>query len=150
MTVDFRYKRAPAYRVATLSRKGGWNENKLRGQFKTLVQWAKKNHLRTGHWLFFEPNERTFIAAVEIKGTAKVTGAIRLQTIPASTVASVTFNPDDVSPRVIYHGIQDWLKWQKKEKEIKKVVVYRELYSGDPWSGPKVWAHTEIQVVVRK
>ncbi|MGA7860513.1 MAG: GyrI-like domain-containing protein [Thermoplasmata archaeon] len=150
MTVDFGYKRAPSFRVATLSRTGAWDEKKLRGQFKTLVEWARKNHLRTGHWLFFEPDMRTFIAGVEVRGKAKGSGRIRLRTVPASTVASVIFDPDVVSPRVVYHGLNDWLRWQKKEKAIKKALSYREVYSGDPWSGPKVWAHTEIQVVVKK
>jgi len=150
MTVDFGYKRAPSFRVATLSRTGAWDEKKLRGQFKTLMEWARKNHLRTGHWLFFEPDMRTFIAGVEVRGKAKGSGRIRLRTVPASTVASVIFDPDVVSPRVVYHGLNDWLRWQKKEKAIKKALSYREVYSGDPWSGPKVWAHTEIQVVVKK
>ncbi|MGC2288480.1 MAG: hypothetical protein WA688_01305 [Thermoplasmata archaeon] len=150
MTVDFSFKRAPSYRLATLSRRGGWDEKKLRGQFKTLAEWAKKNHLRTGHWMFFEPNGKTFVAAIEIKGKASGSGRIRLRTVPAATVASVTFNPDDVSPRVIYHGLSDWLRGRKKEKEIQRVLSSREVYSGDPWSGPKVWARTEIQYVVKK
>jgi effector-binding domain-containing protein len=150
MTVDFGYKRVPSYRVATLSRTGAWNEKKLRGQFNTLVQWAKKNHLRTGHWFFFEPDNKTFIAGVEVRGRAKGSGSIRVRTLPASTVARVTFNPDVVSPRVVYHGINDWLRSEKKEKAIKRAVSYREFYTGDPWSGPRVWANTEIQVVVKK
>jgi len=150
MTVDFSYKRAPSYRVATVSRTGKWDEKKLRGQFRTLAQWAKKNHLRTGRWIFLEPNMKTFIAAIEVKGKATAQGRIRLRTIPASRVASVTFNPDDISPRIIYHGLMDWLRWQKKYKEIKKVGDSREVYTGDPWSGPKVWAHTEVQFVVKK
>jgi effector-binding domain-containing protein len=150
MTVDFGFKRAPSYRVATLSRKGGWDEKKLRGQFKTLAEWAKKKHMRTGRWMFFEPNERTFVAGIEVKGKAKGSGRIRLRTLPAATVASVMFNPDDVSPRVIYHGLSDWLRWRKKDKEIKRVLSSREVYTGDPWSGPKVWARTEVQFVVKK
>ncbi len=150
MTVDFSYKRAPSYRLATLSRTGGWDEKKLRGQFKALTDWAKENHLRVGHWLFYEPNERTFVAAVEFRGNAKGSGRIRVKKVPAATVASVTFDPDDVSPRVVYHGINDWLKWQKKEKKIRRAVAYREVYSGDPWTNPEVSAKTEIQVVVKK
>jgi hypothetical protein len=150
MTVDFKLKKAPSYRIATLSRTGAWNETKLRGQFKALVAWAKKNHLRVGHWLFLEPNMRTFVAAVEVHGKAKATGSIRMRTHPAGTVASVTFDPDEISPRVVYHGLNDWLKWQKKEKSIKSVGLYREVYTGDPWSSPKVWSKTEIQVVVKK
>jgi DNA gyrase inhibitor GyrI len=150
MTVDFGYKRAPSYKLATLTRTGGWDEKKLRGQFKAIVDWAKKNHLRTGRWVFFEPNMRTFVAAVEVSGKAKGSGKIRRRTVPAATVATVTFDPDEISPRVIYHGISDWLKWQKKEKKIKKAVSYREVYTGDPWTDPKVSAKTEIQVVVKK
>ncbi len=150
MTVDFGFKRAPAYRIATLGRTGAWNERKLRGQFADLVAWAKRNHLRVGHWFFFEPDERTFVAGIEIRGKAVGSGRIRLRTLPAATVASVTFNTDQVSPRVIYHGLYDWLRWQKKGKEIRKVLAYREVYSGDPWSSAKVWSKTEIQVVVKK
>lgn len=150
MTVDFGFKRAPSYRVATLTRKGSWDEKKLRGQFKTLAAWAEKRGVRTGRWLFFEPNMKTFVAGIEVKGKAKGSGRIRMRTLPGATVASVTFNPDDISPRVIYHGLSDWLRWRKKDKEIKRVLSSREIYSGDPWSGPKVWAHTEIQFVVKK
>ena len=150
MTVEFRIKKAPSYRIATLSRTGAWNEKKLREQYRNLVEWAKKNHLRVGHWLFLEPNLRTFVAAVEVRGKAKGSGKIRMRTHPAATVASVTFDPDVVSPEVIYHGLYDWLKWQKKDKTIRSVGLYREVYTGDPWSSPKVWSKTEIQVVVRK
>lgn len=150
MTVDFGFKRAPAYRVATLARTGAWDEKKLRGQYAQLVAWAKKSHLRLGHWFFFEPNERTFVAAIEIRGKATGTGRIRVRTLPAATVGSVTFDTDQISPRVIYHGIYDWLRWQKKSKQIRKVVSYREVYSGDPWSSAKIWSKTEIQVVVKK
>jgi effector-binding domain-containing protein len=150
MTVNFSFRRAPSYRVATLSRTGGWDEKKLRGQFKTLEEWAKKNHLRTGRWMFFEPNMRTFVAGIEVKGSATGKGKIRVRTLPATTVATVTFNPDDISPEVIYHGLNDWLRLRKKEKKIKKVLSAREVYTGDPWSGPKVWGKTEIQFVVKK
>jgi DNA gyrase inhibitor GyrI len=150
MTVDFGFKRAPSYRLATLSRTGGWDEKKLRGQFKTLEQWAKKNHLRTGRWIFLEPDERTFVAGIEVKGKAKASGKIRWRTLPATPVAFVVFNTDEISPRVIYHGLADWLRWRKKEKVIKGVGSTREVYTGDPWSGPKVWSKTEVQYTVKK
>jgi effector-binding domain-containing protein len=150
MTVDFGYKRMPSFKVATLSRTGAWSESKLRAQFKALTDWAKKSHVRVGRWLFFEPDFHTFIAGIEVKGSAKGRGAIRLRTVPASTVASVVFDPDEVSPRVIYHGITDWLRSQKKEKSIKRALTYREVYSADPWSDPRAWRKTEIQVVVKK
>jgi hypothetical protein len=50
---------------------------------------------------------------------------------------------------VVYHGVTDWLRWRRKEKEIKGVGAYREVYQGNPWSDRKAWSHTEIQVVVR-
>lgn len=150
MVVDFVFKRTPAYRVATLSRTGGWNEKKLRDQFRTLAAWARKNHLRIGRWIFYEPNERTFVAALEVKGRAKGEGRIRLRTLPAATVASVTFNPDEIEPEVIYHGLMDWLRWRKRAKEIQSVGMAREVYTGDPWSGPKIWARTDVQFVVKR
>lgn len=150
MTVDFCFKKVPSYRVATLSRTGGWDEKKLRGQFQTLAAWAKKNHLRAGRWIFLEPGMKTFVAAIEVKGKAKGEGPIRMRTLPGGTVACVTFNPEEVSPRIVYHGLNDWLRWRKKDKEIKSVGATREVYSGDPWSSARVWSHTEVQFVVKK
>lgn len=150
MTVDFGFKRAPSYRLATLSRTGGWDEKKLRGQFRALVDWAKKKRLRTGRWFFLEPNYRTFIAGIEVKGNVKGGGRIRMRTLPASTVAYVVFDPEELSPRVVYHGLTDWLRWRKKEKEIKSVGASRELYTGDPWASATAWAKTEVQFVVKK
>lgn len=150
MTVDFGFKRAPSYRVATLSRKGAWDEKKLRGQYRELVDWAKKHRLRTGRWLFLEPTVRTFIAGVEVKGKAKGSGRIRMRTLPAATVAYVVFDPNVVSPRVVYHGLSDWLHWRKKYKEIKSVGASREVYAGDPWSSAAAWSKTEVQFVVKK
>jgi len=115
-----------------------------------VAAWAKQNRLRTGKWIFREPAERAWEVAIEVRGSAKSRGNVRLKSYPASTVASVTFDPDLVSPRVVYHGVTDWLRWRKREKEIRSVGPYREVYDDDPWRNPKAWARTTVQVVVRR
>jgi effector-binding domain-containing protein len=150
MVVDFKIRRAPAYRVASLAWKGPWNEARIRAQFDRIAKWARKNGLRTGKWVFREPGTRAWEVAIEVRGDAHSDGPIRVRTYPASSVASVVFDPSIVSPGVVYHGVNDWLRWRKRDKTIRSVGGYREVYDGDPWRNPKAWAHTEIQVVVRK
>ncbi len=151
MTVDFTWKKVPALHVASIVRKGPWNENILRPEFRQLVKWARSNKLRDGRWIFrFGPDERRWEACLEIRGKAKPEKPIRLRVLPAATVASVTFDPEEISPRVIYHGLNDWLKWRKKDGEIKSVGASREVYPGDPWTDKRAAAHTEIQFTVRK
>jgi effector-binding domain-containing protein len=150
VVVEFRLKRVPAARVATLAWKGPWNERKIRAQFDRIAQWARQNGLRTGRWIFREPAARAWQVGIEIRGTARSEGPIRVRTFPAATVASVVFDPKVVSPSVVYHGITDWLRWRKKDKTIKSVGTYREVYSGDPWRRASAWARTDVQVVVRK
>ena len=149
MTVDFAFRRAPAFRVASIAWKGPWSEAKVRSNFSRIEAWAKAHRLRTGKWIFREPDERSFEVAIEIRGSAPAHRGIRLRTYPASRVASVTFDPEVVSPAVIYHGITDWLRWRRKEKKIRSVGVYREVYDDDPWRNAKAWARTTVQVVVR-
>ncbi len=149
MTVDFAFRRAPAYRVAYIAWKGPWRETQIRSNFGRIASWARKNGVRTGKWIFREPGERTWEVGIEVRGKARSSGGIRLRTFPAARVASVTFDPDVVSPAVIYHGITDWLRWRRKEKKIRSVGSYREVYDGDPWVNPKAWARTNVQVVVR-
>jgi effector-binding domain-containing protein len=150
MVVDFKFKRAPRYRVAAISWKGPWNERRIRAQFGRISAWARGSGLRTGKWIFREPGARRWEVGIEVRGSARGQGDIRLRTFPASTVASVTFDPDVVSPAVVYHGVSDWLRWRKRDRTIKSVGSYRELYEGDPWRDAKVWSRTEIQVTVRK
>ncbi|MFZ1024564.1 MAG: GyrI-like domain-containing protein [Thermoplasmata archaeon] len=150
MTVDFAFKRSPKYQVATLRWKGPWNEKQIRAKFDTLVSWAKRNHLRVGHWIFREPGNRTWEVCIEIKRRATPTRGIRLKTLAAATVARVVFDPDQVSPRVVYHGLNDWTRARRRDKEIKGVTSAREIYPGDPWRSPAAWKATEIQFVVRK
>ncbi len=149
MTVELRFRRAPSYRVATVSWKGPWKEARIRREFETLARWTREHRLRTGKWLFLEPGERRWTVAIEVKGPARGDGRIRMRTFPASRVASSTFDPEEVSPEVIYHALADWLRWRRKEKKVRRVTGYREVYSSNPWTDATAWAHTEVQFLVR-
>jgi effector-binding domain-containing protein len=150
MTVDFAWGKSPQLRVATIAWEGPWNEKKIRAQFERVAKWAKAEGVRTGRWVFREPGERRWEAGIEVKGKVRGSGPVHTKTLPAATVARVVFNPEEVSPRVVYHGLNDWLRWRRKAKEIRSVVSSRELYSGNPWTDPKAWSRTEVQFVVRK
>jgi effector-binding domain-containing protein len=86
--------------------------------------------------------------ALEVKGPVRGTPRIRRKTYPATRVARVVFDPEQVSPRVIYHGLSDWLKWRRREGKIHAVVSSREVYSGNPWRDARAWSRTEVQFVV--
>lgn len=153
MVVDFAMKRAPAYRVASVRFVGSYKESRIRSELEALARWAKAKGLRTGKWFFSEDGagpQYRFEVAIEIRGPAKSDRKVRMRTLPASPVASVTFDPDEVSPRVVYHGLNDWLRAQKREKAIKRTRTWREVYSGNPWTDAKAWSHAEIQVLVSK
>jgi len=150
MTVDFVLKKVPAIRLATIRWKGPYNEGQIRKRFEEVQKWAVARRLRTGRWVFREPGTRTWDTGIEVFGKARSAGRVRVRTVPATTVASVSFDPDVVSPRLVYHGLSDWLRWRKKAREIRSVVSTREVYPGNPWKDPKAWAHTEVQFVVRK
>lgn len=150
MTVDFRWKRAPRYRVASISWKGPWSDRRIRSQFDRLASWARRSGLRTGKWIFREPASRRWEVSIEVRGPARSQGDIRVHTLPPATVASVVFDPEVVSPVVVYHGVSDWLRWRKKDRTIRAVGTYREVYDGDPWRRRAAWSRTDIQVVVRK
>lgn len=149
-TVDFELVRAPAYRIAAISWTGPWNERKIRSQFENVEAWVRRHGLRAGRWIFREPGPRRWEAAIEVHGAARGSGAVRLRTLKPSAVARVVFDPDRVSPRVVYHGLSDWVRWQKREKKIRAVVSSRELYSGNPWKDAAAWARTEVQFLVRR
>ncbi|HZY91425.1 MAG TPA: GyrI-like domain-containing protein [Thermoplasmata archaeon] len=149
MTVDFAFKKAPAMRVATVSWKGAWNEGRIRKEFEGLARWVRAHKVRTGKWVFMEPGEAAWTVAIELRGNAKGDGKVRIRTLSASRVAAVAFDPKLVSPRVVYHGLSDWLRWRKKDGDIKRVLSSREVYSGNPWKDAAAWAHTEVQFVVR-
>jgi effector-binding domain-containing protein len=152
MSVDFSLKKVPSYRVASIVRIGTWKEDNLRTEFKELTRWAQRNGIRTGRWFFLDtrPNHRRWEACLEIRGKATPEGRIRLKTLPASWVARVVFDPDVVSSRLVYHGLNDWTKWRRIYKEIRSVASVREVYTGDPWKDKRAWAHCEVQFLVRK
>lgn len=153
MVVDFALKRSPAYHVASVRFVGPYSERRIRSEWESLAKWAKSQGLRTGHWFFIEdgsgPRYR-FEVAIEVRGKAKGDRKVHLRTFPASPIATVTFNPEEVSARVVYHGLSDWLRWRKKDKSIKRARTWREVYTGNPWTDAKAWSHAEIQVLVSK
>lgn len=149
MTVDFVMKKVPRVRVATIRWTGPYSERRIRQRFEEVDRWAQSRGLTRGRWLFREPGARTWETGIEVRGAARSEKKVKVRTLPACTVASVQFDPDVVSPRVVYHGLSDWLRWQKKEKKVRSVVSTREVYQGNPWKDKRAWAHTEVQFVVR-
>jgi hypothetical protein len=149
MVVDFEFAKSPSLRVATYAWKGPWDEKRIRREFEKVAKWASGQRLRTGRWLLNMPDTGRFSVAIEIRGRPARRGGIRVRTLPASRIARVRFNPDELSPRVVYHGLTDWLRWRKREKKITHVGVYREVYADNPWSNARAWAATEVQVLVR-
>ncbi|HTT46017.1 MAG TPA: GyrI-like domain-containing protein [Thermoplasmata archaeon] len=149
MTVDFVLKKSPPLRVASIRWKGPYSESEIRKRFAELEKWAGNHKIRTGRWVFREPGARTWDVAIEVRGPVRSEGRVKVQRLPACTVASVTFDPEVVSPRVVYHGLSDWLRWRRKEKKVRSVLSTREVYPADPWKNAKAWARTEVQFVVR-
>jgi DNA gyrase inhibitor GyrI len=149
MVVDFEYKRTPAYRVASLAWKGPWKEATIRKNFETVAKWADSKGYGPSLWVFREPGSRRWDTGVVVNARARSEGAIRVRKLPAARVASVVFDPDVISVGVIYHGLTDWLRGQKKEKKIRRVVSYREVYRGNPWTDKSANGHTDIQFVVK-
>ncbi len=149
MTVDFRFRRMPALRIAWHRWSGPWKDARVRAEFGRLERSVRAAGLRPGRWVLLEPSMGSYIAGIEVRGTVPRGAGLRLRTLPATRVASVEFDPDAVSPRVIYHGLTDWLRWRRKDRSIRSVGMYREVYRADPWKDQKAWARTEVQVVVR-
>ena len=149
MVVDFAFKRAPKIRTVGVSWSGPWSDARIRKEFEGVAKWAAAHRLKTGTWVFQGDGERKFFVGIEVKGRAKADGRLRSRSFRATRVAQVEFDPEQVSPRVVYHGLNDWLRWRKKDKEVRSVGAYREIYSGNPWKDRKAWSKTTIQVVVR-
>jgi DNA gyrase inhibitor GyrI len=153
MVVDFVIKRAPKYRVASVRFTGPYKERRIRSEWASLARWTESKGLRTGKWFFSEegsgPRYR-FEVAIEVRGHTKSDGKVRIKTLPASPIASVTFDPNVVSPNVVYHGLDDWLRWLKKNKKIRRARNWREVYDGNPWTNPRAWSRAEIQALVTR
>ena len=148
MPVDFEIVRAPSVRAATVSWKGRWDDRRVRREFERLARWAADRRLRTGRWLLTH-REPGFQVAIEIRGRASGGGGVTVRRIPAGRVARVRFDPDRIAPRVVYHGLSDWLRWRKKDRTIRASGAYREVYDANPWTNARAWASTEVQVLVR-
>lgn len=149
MTVDFVLKKAPSMRVASIRWTGPYSEAEIRKRFAEVEKWVSARGLRGGRWVFREPGSRTWDVSIEFRGRARSEGRVKVRSLPPVTVASITFDPEVVSPRVVYHGLSDWLRWRRKEKKVRSVVSTREIYSGNPWTNARAWSKTEVQFVVR-
>jgi hypothetical protein len=75
---------------------------------------------------------------------------VKVKNLSAETVASIQFDPNRVSPRVVYHALRDWLRWRVRDKTFKRTGSIREVYRGNPWKKPGAWAKAEVQVLVKK
>ena len=155
MFVDIRVKTAPSYRVAYIIRVGPYSgQNMWRAEFNQLVRWARKNNLRTGKWIMYFIDEwgtkpdrqRRSVACLEIRGRAEPEGKIKIMTLPRQKVAAVTFNPDQISDGLVYHGIEGWLQY----RPFKEAGPSREVYVASPWTSRRAWANAEVQVPIKR
>lgn len=154
MTVDFRIKHVPEYTVACVTEEGVYSDRAIRLSFEKAAKWAAARSLRTGKWFFVELNEEgdrlKWSACVELKGQAKGAEGVSVTKFRASDAVSVTFDPRLVSAGIVYHAINDWVRWRKKDGTIARTGSYREVYSGNPWKQPDAWKKTEVQLLVSK
>ncbi len=160
MVVDFVVRKAPEYKVATRILRGTWpGDRAIRSEFEKVLEWAKVKGVRTGKWIFRELDgpetpsaKRRWEVDIEVRGKGPVRGGkgVSIKTIPSGTAVTVTFNPDAVAARLVYHGLADWLSWRKKEKEYREAGPSRGVYIGNPWSSKRAWAHTQVQVPLKK
>ena len=155
MAVDIKIKKTPSYKVASLERTGGEGSEPLRREFQDLEKWAKKSKVKVGKYLcyFYEagrtPDRYRFEACLEIRGNREPEGKIKIKELPKLTVASVKFNPEKVTPRLVYNGVYGWLG---ENDEGYKVAgsFSREVYPGNPWTSSWAWNRAEIQVPAEK
>lgn len=158
MFVDIIVKNEPSHRVASIQFIGSFSgENHLRKEFNELVAWAKAMKVRTGKWIFVEVDgfeagkQRRWEACIEIKDAAKSDGRVMVKNLPLQKVASVKFDPEEVSSRLVYHGIEGWLHWRERFHELKSSgPSKREIYSANPWTNARAWKRAEVQFPVEK
>ena len=160
MYVDFKIKKFSGCRAASVTYVGPYRDggDMMRYEFNQIVKWARKKGVRTGRWFFADldgpvvpDKKRRWEAAIEVKGAkAEAQGGIRFREFPDQLVASVTFDPEKVSPRIVYYGLEGWLEQRKKDREYKSAGPPREVYTGDPWRSARAWANVEVQVPVKK
>src|SRR5712692_9166969 len=129
MYVDFKIKKFSGCRTASVTYVGPYRDggDMMRDEFSQIVKWARKEGVRTGRWFFADldgpevpDKKRRWEAAVEVKrAKAEAQGGIRFRDFPNQLVASVTFDSEKVSPRVIYYGLEGWLDQRRKDREYK-------------------------------
>ena len=160
---DIVLKREPAYHVISKSYTGPYTgDNMLRPEFDYLTKWLHENDIRSGKWLRIELDkyevgaptntQRRWWACIELKtkSPGKPTSDIEFKVIPAAQVASVTFDPNVVSSRLVYHGLECWLDWRTKFGEYEEAEPAREVYLGNPWTDKNAKKRIELQVPIRK
>ena len=155
MVVDIKVKQVPGCTVASLIHFGPHGPNLFRAEFDHLVKWAKKNKLRTGKWIMRwldEPEGKLASkvrseACLEIKGKARLEGKIKIKKLSKHTVASVVFNPEKVSSRLVYSGIYGWLRYSDFQATRSPA---REVYAANPWTNSRAWANAEVQVPIKR
>jgi len=153
--VDFKVKTAPGYNVAYLIHFGGYlGQSMWRSEFTQLERWAKNRKLRTGKRIMYfidkwgeRPNKkRRSVAALEIKGKAKLEGKILIMKLPRQKVVSISFDPNKVSSDLVYHGLESWLE----SCNYKQTGRSRELYNDNPWTNADAYANCEVQVPIKR
>jgi len=146
--------------VASIKRVGSWRDDtSWRSDLDELERWVRKRKLRTGKCFLYEldglgafkpESKHHWETCLEVKGKARSEGMVKVRDLSAETVASIQFNPDKVSPRVVYHALRDWLRWRLRDKTFKRTGAVREVYSGNPWKKTRAWVKAEVQVLVKK
>jgi hypothetical protein len=51
---------------------------------------------------------------------------------------------------LVYCGLDGWLRWMSKEGKYKIAGRYREVYPGNPWKSKSAWAHTKVEVPIKR
>ena len=155
MAVDIKVKNSPSYKVASLERTGGEGSEPLRSEFKQLEKWAKKAKVKTGSYICYfhemgkTPDRYRFEACLEISGNPESEGKIKIKELPKTPVASVKFNPEKISPRLVYNGVYGWLGENDEGYKVSDTFS-REIYPGNPWTSSWAWSRAEIQVPTEK
>jgi hypothetical protein len=150
MVVDFALRRTPRLRVASILRVGPWQEDHLRREFSELTRWAGAQRVRTGRWIFLERGRQRWEACLEVRGNPKAEGRVHLKVLPASWAATVTFDPDRISSRIVYHGLRDWTRARRRAGEIRSVGSVREIYDANPWAVRSAWSRCRVEFLVRR
>lgn len=161
MVVDIVTKREPSHRVIVRTYIGPWTGgDMLRPEFTELESWAKDTGVKTGKWfrIYLDKYEigmpsdrRRWWASIECKGRVSATPqSIEARSLPPELVASVTFDPEVVSDRLVFHGLECWLDWRTRLGEFEEAGPTREVFLGNPWTDPSAKRQIELQVPIRR